>query len=919
MPKQIFKLDNFSGGIANNPDSRDIQDNEFMQLVGWDISEQGILKLMGFPVLGLIGTPSETFFSGLNDHLLDSDKGNAGYGLFTFSSDNNGASTPIEFGGDRFNDQTSEQEFEYIGTDYLIHSGANSETFIVRRGDEEWYNSQFGFPCTYNGDNDYFARHIFQKHGKVLRVLDINTDNFPTAVTSSIVGDDGYPLHSPMWYGFVNHKEIFPPATGSFRFITTQIGWYATSSLILSGYQRKNLQLNGIAKYFTRTGGAWTDFETDQQEMGSTLGSNNFKPGLLVLTRHTSEGGWRGKKRYLYSYIYDYNQESQLTSFTNNDLAEEDAEKAFRLYFGAHNFGNITHLDDEPMSSYYNSAFNRRITGINVYFQNLEDVQYGDDRPVGEPIFMFHTDFKRGLKAMGDTEYGPWGVGDFNVYCPAYAGVQGVEQFAHFKNEPPGPTFDAMAGYSHDEESINCSYKTYCVANNRIWAGNISRYVTTGDTHEWVHEPDAMIKSLPLKHDIFPSANKIEVTIGDGDEIIALEAFGDKLLQFKKNKLHVVNIAQDFEFLEGTFEHRGVYSPHAVCLTDAGVFWVNQYGAFLFNGNKILNLLEKKGVQLINQTTWELFIKPWATADTEPYNVPSCTFLPHERQILIVSTLSDKTEDQLDDGIIIVPEDTIAYIPKTEEDDISETSLHTPHGLTGSGHRALLDPFWGKNSPANKNFANAEKRYTSYRRKGSNNRNMTSMGSFRMRNGVGPMMIFDLKSLSFVFDGDRLGTGYRDDFSLAVASDITKPLTVWGGQVVWSDVDNYYTWNSTPYKNNCFLRTKDFDFGAPGVKKKIYKVYITYKGTGNGMQVRYVTNGELESNNYRQFDSTTLEAVDRNSWNVAELKPAVSAQASNVNSFALIIHNDDASDPAPNNATFEINDISIVYRLKNVK
>jgi hypothetical protein len=119
--------------------------------------------------------------------------------------------------------------------------------------------------------------------------------------------------------------------------------------------------------------------------------------------------------------------------------------------------------------------------------------------------------------------------------------------------------------------------------------------------------------------------------------------------------------------------------------------------------------------------------------------------------------------------------------------------------------------------------------------------------------------------------------------------------------------------------NNCFFKTKDFDFGAPGVRKKIYKVYISYRGNGNSMQVRYAIDGELNTANFKQFDSTSLTTEDRDSWVVAEFKPQVSSQANNIYSFSLIIHNDDANNINPSNRDFEINDISIIYRLKNVK
>ena len=44
--------------------------------------------------------------------------------------------------------------------------------------------------------------------------------------------------------------------------------------------------------------------------------------------------------------------------------------------------------------------------------------------------------------------------------------------------------------------------------------------------------------------------NIVEVAINDGDEIIALESIGDKLLQFKSKTLSFINIGGEFPFLE---------------------------------------------------------------------------------------------------------------------------------------------------------------------------------------------------------------------------------------------------------------------------------------------------------------------------------------------------------------------------------
>jgi len=114
-----------------------------------------------------------------------------------------------------------------------------------------------------------------------------------------------------------------------------------------------------------------------------------------------------------------------------------------------------------------------------------------------------------------------------------------------------------------------------------------------------------------------------------------------------------------------------------------------------------------------------------------------------------------------------------------------------------------------------------------------------------------------------------------------------------------------------------YMTTKDIDFGTPAVRKKIYKVYVTYKGTSaTNVVVDYGTNGgttfPYDFADGTNFASTKL--AGSSAWAVAELKPDVSSEANNVKSFRLRFA---ANGTVPTD--FEINDISIVYRGKNVK
>ena len=114
-----------------------------------------------------------------------------------------------------------------------------------------------------------------------------------------------------------------------------------------------------------------------------------------------------------------------------------------------------------------------------------------------------------------------------------------------------------------------------------------------------------------------------------------------------------------------------------------------------------------------------------------------------------------------------------------------------------------------------------------------------------------------------------------------------------------------------------YFSTKDIDLGAPGVRKKIYKVYVTYRCTGDSnIQVEYGTNQGLINNSFSATDSTNYgsSTLDTSSgvYQVAELKP--SSSINNIYSFQLGF-----TSLAPPPSDFEINDITVIYRAKRVK
>ena len=124
--------------------------------------------------------------------------------------------------------------------------------------------------------------------------------------------------------------------------------------------------------------------------------------------------------------------------------------------------------------------------------------------------------------------------------------------------------------------------------------------------------------------------------------------------------------------------------------------------------------------------------------------------------------------------------------------------------------------------------------------------------------------------------------------------------------------------------------TKDLDFGLPSQTKYLYKVYITYNGDASGLTVKWGADGhdrtQSEVADLYSFatnshggteDLQPLEDKDDGTtaienWHVATLYPDDSTEAGGWYSMSIYMQGtvDD---------TFEINDISILYRARPIK
>ena len=369
---------------------------------------------------------------------------------------------------------------------------------------------------------------------------------------------------------------------------------------------------------------------------------------------------------------------------------------------------------------------------------------------------------------------------------------------------PTPVLIEKLPMHAEDEYSIELKYKHVVTVNRTAYVGNVQVFNRRNGSIKV--ESDSMYKSVVNEFDTFASYNKIEAAVNDGEEITGLAEFADKILQFKQNTLYVINVSRQVEALESTHKHKGVSNPAAICKTDYGIAWANQHGCYLYDGRKVVDLLEKGGIQRIKEDTWGTFI-----------DTPMVGYFPQKRQIIVV-------------------------------DDISTT-------------------------------------------------------------GDGACYIYDMVTASWT-------NAAAATFADAVKSNF---ITDWNGDLVHATSATPKKWSDTSVATSSLnFITKDIDFGHPAVRKKIYKVYVTYKSASDtNVRVRYDVDGKTDfdldfetGNNYAEDN---LQGTG-SEWSQATLKPDTSSESNNVYSLRLKFY---ATGAVP--LSFEINDISIIYRIKSVK
>jgi len=570
----------------------------------------------------------------------------------------------------------------------------------------------------------------------------------------------------------------------------------------------------------TSFGSSWDNWIVTLYQNGTTGTGSDASPtfhlsGPVIANNESIDAFQPGAYTFHYTYLYDAKNKQESLPFKFNDVDEDvtltDRENLNKiniagapvlLKFDAYICSNVSAGD-----AY---AFNQRISGSRLYWKVEENDNYF---LIGELDFV-----SKGFKWIPESDTDSYSITDTtNTTAPI------LSKTAIVKGISPSSvntidTFKTINGFSSEVNSIDAQYKTAVVHGRRAYIGNIKQ---DDKTH-----PDRILKSQVNRFDTFPEGmGSVDVVIRDGESIVKLEAYADRILQFKQHSLYIINVSESVDFLEDTYRNKGCAFDYHVTRTDMGIVWFNDHGCYLYNGKTVLDLLEKQGIRLISEEDWEAFVTDGVDGSADDPDMSSAMigYVPKKKHLIIKNENND-----------IYLYDFVLQAWTTGVGKITETTAMT----------------------------------------------------------------------NFALDGDQ---------NLFYIDNTTTVRKTWQ--------------TSSQLSSNFEYITPDIDFGQSSVRKKIYRVRINYKGDADNLTIKYSVNGDTDfPYDFEGTDGTTgkptgstatsskplHDKTDLTQWYQAELKPDVSSESNNIYSFKLRMQGTVDSD-------FEINDISIIYRLKNVR
>ena len=131
--------------------------------------------------------------------------------------------------------------------------------------------------------------------------------------------------------------------------------------------------------------------------------------------------------------------------------------------------------------------------------------------------------------------------------------------------------------------------------------------------------------------------------------------------------------------------------------------------------------------------------------------------------------------------------------------------------------------------------------------------------------------------------------------------------------ILRDDSASVFNYKQTNNAQKVIFQTKDLDFGLPSQTKKLFKVYITYQGNASNLTATWRYNGETTERGFTATNWADNSGTD--DFEIATLVPDDATESKDWKSMSIYI----TSGSSTVSTDFEINDISILYRVRPLK
>lgn len=615
MPRKLFKVSNFHGGLDEVSSEVDLKEGYFPSLTDVMVNRLGQIVPMGD-----FATTATNNFADTGGVAFDIDS-SPGYGLYAF---------------------TSAISLNKVLTNCTIYafqqyqSGEFGSNFIFADSNDRYFHRL----TDANGDisagsildlEDGTVGHQFLPDyftfNEILRICDGNMENI-TNLTATNFDFDTF----RGWLGFIRHTNFPNSGTNTITYLNDWYG-YKTVAPAAPTAGIVSSTASGVTVSTDATGGSTTYI--DAANIGTNL-ENDLTAAKDYLLYHEDI-------TVADASLIEYTSDTRLTVQSSGTWPAPEATDDFRLYppVGAgvvlaltasntggflpeanYNFGSTFIYDGHQESPIYemttgygtgdgvyaiaagdlgsftgyahlyigDTDYHPRVTGMRVYYQYDQDL---DNRW----YLAWDIDFYKGSRTtLSDSVYTEDVAGTpftRDVLGHAVTG-KGVHHTLPSLTLI-GESYDAINGYSPNE-SIDVRYSTSAVVNNLVFIGNVYREV--GGVAD--HYPDRIWRCAKPRYspgpavDIFPETYWLDDP-GISEPIIKLESLGNQLLSFSTNHLTVWTIAAEGEILSGVFRGYGVNKPCQVTKGSDGIVFMNRSGVYKYNSDGIQKLLNKRG------------------------------------------------------------------------------------------------------------------------------------------------------------------------------------------------------------------------------------------------------------------------------------------------------------------------------------